>query len=89
MKSQMIEKGDFIPEEEKGSYSELQVLCSGAGYYVGTLYQERDGNGEIIWEEPGSRDSGYFRTEVQAQAFLETLQNTTEEVAAMVTRQHP
>jgi len=50
---------------EKGTYSELQVLHSAAGYYVGTLYTNEDG-----FPEPGSRDSGYFQTREKATAYL-------------------
>jgi hypothetical protein len=46
----------------RGAYSELMVLQSAAGYYVGTKFQEFDAHGNVVWEEPGSRDSGYFRT---------------------------
>lgn len=89
MKSQMIEKSAVIPQEDKGSYTELQVLHSAAGYYVGTLFEEKDADGNVTWQEPGSRDSGYFKKESQAQAFLATLQSTSEDIVAIVTRNHP
>lgn len=48
----------YILEEEH----ELQVLRSGAGYYIGTL----DAEGF-----PNSRDSGYFASAGEAQAALD------------------
>lgn len=56
---QMVKDGT-ITEAEAKNYSELQVLKSGAGYYIGTLYNE----GNFI--EPGSRDSTYFQRESDA-----------------------
>lgn len=46
----------------KNRYTELRVLQSAAGFYVGTLYEELDETGAVVWQEPGSRDSGYFPT---------------------------
>lgn len=46
----------------RGGYSDLKVLSSAAGFYIGTLYEEFDAGGKCVWQEPGSRDSGYFRT---------------------------
>lgn len=66
MKSPMIENADYI--EDKKGYSELQVLSSAAGYYVGTTYTDEDG-----FTEPGSRDSGYYRTYEDAVAAANTL----------------
>jgi hypothetical protein len=68
MKSPMITVADYIKPEDKGSYTELQVLKSAAGYYVGTLYNDPEG-----WQEPGSRDSDYFATREAAQAWLDSL----------------
>jgi len=64
MKSPQIETADFIPD--KSGYSELQVCQSAAGYYVGTMYYDKE---DGFWE-PGSRDSGYFRTSEEAEKFL-------------------
>lgn len=52
---------------ESEVYSDLMVLQSAAGYYVGTTVTT-DG-----FTEPGSRDSDYFPTHAQATAFLETV----------------
>ena len=61
----MISNATFV--EDKSAYSELKVLRSAAGFYVGTTYS-RDGV-----EEPGSRDSGYFATYDAAERFLNML----------------
>lgn len=46
-------------------FSELQVLHSGAGFYIGTTYTDP----ETGFVEPGSRDSCYFvHKEVAMQA---------------------
>ena len=42
-------------------YSELKVLKSAAGYYLGTTYQGM----------PGSRESGYFKTKEEAEYALD------------------
>lgn len=64
MKSPMVEDADYI--SDKTGYSELQVLQSGAGYYIGTIYT----NPSDGCQEPGSRDSDYFATEEQAKKYL-------------------
>ena len=70
MKSPMIEQGELVKSEDKGNkYSELQVLHSSAGYYLGTIYTDKDG-----FQEPGSRDSGYFPKREQAEAELKKLE---------------
>ena len=64
---------DYIPDSE--NYSDLQVLRSAAGFYVGTTYLTSYVFGEV--EEPGSRDSGYFATKAEARAELEGFINGT------------
>ena len=54
---------------EVGTYSDLQVMKSAAGYYVGTFYMDSLDSGETFLC-PGSRDSQYFRTHEEASAFL-------------------
>ncbi len=49
------------------NYSDLQVLRSAAGYYVGTIYNNH------THPEPGSRDTGYFLSEDEAKYALQTL----------------
>ena len=64
MKSLMVDQA-YVPKEDKGKYSDLQVLRSHAGWYIGTVFTE-DG-----FSEPGSRDSNYFRTEQEAKDELD------------------
>lgn len=64
MKSLMV--SNLICIKDKDAYTEMQVCRSAAGYYVGTMYNNPDG-----YQEPGSRDSGYFATEEKAQAYLD------------------
>lgn len=83
MQSPMIATADYIAAEEKGRYSELQVLQSGAGWYIGTLYYEPGSK----FGEPGSRDSGYFPTQEaaeQALASLTTKSAAGEDVTSLV-----
>lgn len=69
MKSPMVENAEYIIDKE--GYSELKVMRSAAGYYIGTEYVDPvDG-----LREPGSRDSDYFPNREQAEAFLNTLQH--------------
>lgn len=65
MKSEIVMNMESISREEKARYSDLQVLQSPAGFYVGTIYTEDDGS-----QTPGSRDSGYFTDEQLAKDFL-------------------
>jgi hypothetical protein len=96
MKSPMIEAMPYLlpktPEMRSAvsnRYTELQVLRSGAGYYIGTLYEEFDAIGKVVWQEPGSRDSDYFRTEEGAAAYLKVIEAGSDEDAATALRQHP
>jgi hypothetical protein len=45
----------------------VEVLQSGAGYYIGTMYKEPVTN----FVEPNCRISGYFATKEEAEARLE------------------
>ncbi len=69
MKSPMITQAEYISTEEKKKYSELQVLKSGAGYYIGTTF---DAGGYL---DAGSRDTHYFLDEEEAQKELDLLEN--------------
>ena len=66
MKSPMIETANYI--KDKGNYTELQVCRSNAGYYIGTMYNNPEG-----FQEPGSRDSHYFTTKLEAENYLDKL----------------
>lgn len=68
-------EGLFAPTAVKGEYSPLRVLRSAAGFYVGTIFQEFDAEGKVVFEEPGSRDTGYFATEELASAFLADMED--------------
>ena len=73
------------PKAVRGGYSDLQVLSSAAGYYIGTRYEEFDENDQRVWIEPGSRDSGYFLSEEQAADALKGLEDGTQVVALRLT----
>lgn len=75
----MVQDADYVPAETKGFYGELEVLRSNAGYYVGTMYNNPEG-----FQEPGSRDSGYFHTEQEAARELQIIKK-----GEGVTRDHP
>lgn len=64
---------DCIPKPEHSKYSDLQVLKSAAGYYIGTVYD--DGG----FKEPGSRDTNYFDKQSTAEKILAALEQTVEE----------
>jgi hypothetical protein len=73
MKSPMVENADYVAD--KASYSELKVLCSGAGYYVGTMYlNKEDPDPKYHFEEPGSRDSDYFASREKAENHVALIQ---------------
>lgn len=72
MKSPMVTNAMYIKEAEKSGYSDMQVLSSAAGYYIGTLYTNIEEDG-TRWEEPGSRDSDYFKTREDAERYLRIL----------------
>src|SRR5690349_11677575 len=62
MKSPMVETAAYI--QDQGHYSDLKVLRSAAGWYVGTIYTDANG-----FPMPGSRDSGYFAEREEAEGF--------------------
>lgn len=65
MRSPMVKNAGYISNKE--GYSELKVMRSAAGFYVGTDYTENN------FVEPGSRDSEYFDDREKAERFLETV----------------
>lgn len=85
MKSPMV-TNLAIPNKE--GYSELQVLRSNAGYYIGTMYTNVEEDG-TSWESPGSRDSGYYANEEDAAHALSAIKLMGDETAALVLRQNP
>jgi len=67
MQSQVV-KNVVHDAQERLRYSELCVMKSAAGYYIGTWYKNGDG-----FEEPGSRDRmEYFSTSHEAQEALDS-----------------
>lgn len=52
-------------------YSDLQVLRSAAGWYIGTTYTHDENSDTPGLVEPGSRDSEYFPTMESAALALE------------------
>jgi len=48
--------------------SELKVMSSAAGWYIGTTYFDE----ECHCEFPNTRESGYYATEEEAEAALRT-----------------
>lgn len=71
MKSKQVLNVNSGNESEQSRYSDLKVMQSAAGWYVGTTYQE-PGAG---YEEPGSRDTGYFATQTEALRALVAMEN--------------
>jgi hypothetical protein len=55
VKSRMIQAASYIPDADKKLYSDLKVMHSAAGFYIGTVYDCPD-----LGPCPGSRDSGYY-----------------------------
>lgn len=74
MKSPMISVANYLDAEEKSGYSDLQVLRSGAGWYVGTTFLNTKDVPGVTFLEPGSRDSDYFGTKEEAEDFLRRLE---------------
>lgn len=57
--------------DTQGRYSALQVLQSGAGYYVGRTYEHTEGDCKGL-VEPGSRESDYYPSAEEAQKALDS-----------------
>jgi hypothetical protein len=68
MKSPMLKN---IKVDDPENYSDLKVMHSAAGYYIGTTYTDpKDG-----FAEPGSRDSQYFKEKETAEDFLKLVES--------------
>ena len=75
MKSIIVERSCRDNERERDRYSELQILKSAAGHYLGTTYQDpTNGN----HPEPGTRDSEYFRDKSAAETLLRHIEQTAD-----------
>ena len=73
-----------VPEEAHAAswgYTDMMVLQSAAGYYIGTMYEEKDADGNVLFQEPGSRDTDYIRTREEAEKLLAS--------EMFETREHP
>lgn len=81
MKSPMVQNNDYIAD--KDAYSDMQVLQSGGGWYVGTLYTNTE-DSSFKYQEPGSRDTDYFATKEDAEKFLLRLESGDKEAIAML-----
>jgi hypothetical protein len=64
---------EHVDPLEQYMYSDLQVLRSAAGYYIGTVHD--DGG----FKEPGSRDTNYFDKQSTAEKILAALERIAEE----------
>lgn len=67
MKSLQVAFVYFNPAD-RAKFSDLQVLRSAAGWYIGTIHTDEEG-----FQEPGSRDSIYFASEEIAKKVLDKL----------------
>ena len=61
------EKRFHLPGFEGGFLSDLEVLHSHAGYYIGRMHWSPDYGGFV---EPGSRESDYFASKAEAEVAL-------------------
>ena len=82
MKSKVV--SNVCPAEEHEQYSDLKVMRSAAGWYIGTTRHHPDG-----FVDPGSRDSDYFRKKEEAEHYLATINKMPPNQAAQFLRQMP
>lgn len=75
MKSIQVLRARYTPLQDKENYSDLIVLRSIEGYYIGTLY-----NDPVYGTAPGSRDTSYLVSKSQAELALRTLQQTANDM---------
>lgn len=83
----MVESAAYIAD--KANYTDMQVLQSPAGYYIGTMYEEKDNAGSVVGGDFGSRDSEYFATREAAEQQLKILENLPVELAKQFLRENP
>ena len=82
-------KSLYAADNEEGTYSDLQVLKSNAGYYIGTIFTHNGKEMPEGFTEPGSRDSGYFLKKEKAEEFLEMVSKMDEKLVSQYLRDHP
>jgi hypothetical protein len=80
MKSPQVTNVDPI---NKDGYTDLMVCMSAAGYYVGTMYNNFTETGELMFQEPGSRDTGYYETREQAEYVLRMIECGEEQTTRL------
>ncbi|MCK9293178.1 hypothetical protein M0P25_03825 [archaeon] len=80
MKSIMLTN---IQVEDPENYSDMKVMKSNAGYYVGTWYNNPKG-----FKDHGTRDSQYFKNYEEAEEFLKYVENNPDEAFNLL-RQFP
>lgn len=69
MKSLQVAAIYKAEDPDLARYSDLQVMRSGAGWYIGTSFSNPEG-----FAEPGSRDTDYYASEADAKYALDTLE---------------
>ena len=62
--------------EDNPCISEFQVMRTGAGWYIGTIYTHDGTEMEEGVTEANSRETDYFDSEVEAKVSLETYTDT-------------
>jgi hypothetical protein len=53
-------------QTDGGYYGELRVCSSGNGFYIGRVFYD-----ELGFNVPGSRESDYYRSKIEAQKALD------------------
>lgn len=81
MKSPIAEQYDSTNLEY---YSDLQVMQSAAGYYIGSDFTDHELGGMKV---PGTRDTEYFDTKQEAEEMLQTILSAPD--PSIYLRGHP
>lgn len=71
---------NVIPPDGHKDFTELQILKSAAGWYIGTIHTDPDDGSQ----EPGSRDSNYFDTKEDADMALKELWKVETELGYLL-----
>lgn len=61
---------DMASDDPHGTYSELKVMKSAAGWYIGTTFTHNETSPTPGMVEAGSRESQYFETRERAEDAL-------------------
>ncbi len=73
MKSLQVE-AVYSKQSDRDRFSDLRVLKSAAGWYIGTIHTLAEG-----FQEPGSRDTDYFPTKEIAEEVLAHLNSRDQD----------